>query len=221
MARRRRNPRRADMPRFRGTNPTGLPSPARTRSSTPPPTASVALPAPAALLLSVSGRLPASVPRMPPPELHAEALLAPAKARRRAAREDFKQRTRLRAPPSRGGRVTKEGKLQKNRDSAAAKRHADQVYRAALEGAVAECEKRQESLALAGAQSRARRDVLAEEVQALRDRLAALRGEPPEDPEDECDTLKLLESTRHIPELRMTPAAFALSLMGPVACPAL
>lgn len=159
----------------------------------------------------------------PPPPLHAEAILAPAKARQAAAREEFKRAARTRFPSPPAGRRSKEAKLQKNKASAHAKRHADQVYRAALEEAVTESEKRQEALARAGVERRARRDALAERVLEMRDRLAAIRGEPLSDEEedDACDTRKLLESTRHIPELRMTPAEFAQALMGPVACPAL
>lgn len=157
-----------------------------------------------------------------------EALLASAEAHRRAARDEYKIMVRAQAAAAAGahvrGKVSKQMKLQKNRESAAAARHANKEYRLRLERVVQESEVTQAKLAAAAVKGRMHRDALAEKVLALRDHVAALWGDLPDDlqeEDNECCTKTLLESTSHIPELRMTPSEFALSLMGPVACPAL
>lgn len=158
----------------------------------------------------------------------AEDYLRVAANRREAARQEYKEFQRVqnrRSGAKRRGEIAKETKLRLNRESAAAARHANRIYRATLEHFVMESEIQQSMLSLEAAAGRESRDALAEQVLQLQDQLVQLRGEQgdedPEEYENVCSTKLLLERTAHIPELRMSPTAFAKSLMGPVACPAL
>ncbi len=116
-------------------------------------------------------------------------------------------------------------RLKKNQDSSAAARYARKVYNDRLELCIQRRRSSRALLALEAARLRASRDALSIQVYDMQVQLAMLMGET--DPEyareyeEACSTKKLLESTQHLPEFRMTPADFAKSIMGVSTCPAL
>lgn len=120
-------------------------------------------------------------------------------------------------------------RLRKNRDSAAAARHALAAYRESLERRVTDAEMEQSMLSLEAANMRARRDELAAEVICLGDTLASMRNGTGSSDELAliaefdivCSTPRLLDALKHIPRFNMSPDEFAVSLIISPTCPAL
>ncbi len=104
-----------------------------------------------------------------------------ASAERETARSEYKKyvqvQNRLKGVSPRN-EISKDTKLRLNRESAAAARHANRVYREALEKFVQDSEIEQSMLSLEAANSRSTRDALAEQVHVLQCQLVQLRGRP-------------------------------------------
>lgn len=162
-----------------------------------------------------------------------------ARVRREEARAEYRRfqavqarrAGRVGSRPGESAAAARARRLRMNQESSARTRYADRVYQTTLEALVARSEAAQRTLAARAAAGRERTHALAGQVLALQDALAAARGsdegaereakEAEREQEEACSTRRLLELTRGVPECRMTPEAFAQSLMGVPACPAL